>query len=242
MRNNVQKTAVRSIAVASVLIVGAVVLANPASAHMGVDVHGATMTAGKGATIFLRPGHGCDGDATNTITVEIPSGVTGVKPQQKAGWDTTFDGKTITWSGGALPDSQFDDFGIKLTWPKLSDGVMSQAIYFKTVQMCNPEIIVTTKGKEATITGALPNYAGKKVSLFVNDVPLTKNDVTVGQDGSFTIKSTAVKIPTGGDVQAKIKGVLVGNSVAGQDAWIDIPVLGSTASLASPAPSVTITA
>ncbi|CAB4626591.1 unannotated protein [freshwater metagenome] len=242
MRNNVQKTAVHSIAVAGALIVGAVVLANPASAHMGVDVHGATMTAGKGATIFLRPGHGCDGDATNTITVEIPSGVTGVKPQQKAGWDTAFDGKTITWSGGALPDSQFDDFGIKLTWPKLDAAVKSQAIYFKTVQICNPEIKVATQGKTATVTGELPSYAGKKVSLFVNDIPLTKNDVTVGQDGSFTIKTTTAKIPTGSDVQAKIKGVLVGNSVAGQDAWIDIPVPGSTASLASPAPSVTITA
>ena len=242
MHNKIRKTVVRSCAVTGALAIGVVMLANPASAHMGVDVHGATMTAGKGATIFLRPGHGCDGDATNTITVEIPTGVTGVKPQQKAGWNTTFDGKTITWSGGALPDSQFDDFGIKLTWPKLVDGVKSQAIYFKTVQICNPEITVTTKGKEVTITGEIPSYAGKKVALFVNDIPLTKNDVTVGANGSFTVKTTATKVPVGSDVEAKINGVLIGNSVAGQDAWIEIPVAGSAAPLSSPAPSVTITA
>ena len=66
---------------------------------MGVDLHGATPTAGSGSTIFLRPGHGCNGDATNALTVTIPDGVTGAKAQQKAGWKVTSDGKTITWSG-----------------------------------------------------------------------------------------------------------------------------------------------
>ena len=149
MRNNVRTTAIRSIAVTGALIAGAVVLANPASAHMGVDTHGATLTAGKGATIFLRPGHGCMGDATNTITVTIPDGVTGVKPQQKAGWVTTSTPTTVSWSGGALPDDQFDDFGIKLTFPKLPAGQTSGPVYFQTVQVCDAEIKVTKSGKDA---------------------------------------------------------------------------------------------
>ena len=90
-------------AAAGLLLTGAIAVAGApsASAHMGVDLHGATPTAGSGSTIFLRPGHGCDGDATNALTVTIPDGVTRAKAQQKPGWTVTSDGKTITWSGGA---------------------------------------------------------------------------------------------------------------------------------------------
>ena len=242
MRNNVRKKVIRSIATTGALLVGAVVIANPASAHMGVDTHGATLTAGKGATIFLRPGHGCMGDATNTITVTIPDGVTGVKPQQKAGWVTTSTPTTVSWSGGALPDDQFDDFGIKLTFPKLPAGQISGPVYFKTVQVCDAEIKVTKSGKDATVTGTLPSSAGKSAALFVDGIPLTKRDIAIGADGSFTLKTSSAKIKDGANVTAKVDGRLVGNSMAGQEAWIETPVAGSTASLASPAPSVTITA
>ena len=216
--------------------------ASSASAHMGVDLHGATPTAGSGSTIFLRPGHGCDGDATNAMTVTIPDGVTSAKAQQKAGWKLTSDGTTITWSGGALPDDEFDDFGIKLTWPKLADGVTSQKFYFKTVQTCNAEIAVARSGKAATVTGKLPAYAGEKVALFVDGIPLTMRDVTIASDGTFTVKTTSAKVPDGADVTAELNGTMIGNSIAGTDAWLEIPAAGSTASLAMPAPSVTVVA
>ena len=239
-------TSRRSIAGAAtgLLLTGAIAVAGApsASAHMGVDLHGATPTAGSGSTIFLRPGHGCDGDATNAMTVTIPDGVTGAKAQQKPGWTVTSDGKTITWSGGALPDDQFDDFGIKLTWPKLADGITSQKFYFKSVQTCDAEISVARSGKAATVTGNLPAYAGEKVALFVDGIPLTMRDVTIGADGTFTVKTTSAKVPEGSDVTALRNGRLVGNSIAGTDAWVEIPAAGSTASLASPAPSVTVVA
>ena len=231
-------------AAAGLLLTGAIAVAGApsASAHMGVDLNGATPTAGSGSTIFLRPGHGCDGDATNALTVTIPDGVTRAKAQQKAGWKVTSDGKTITWSGGALPDDQFDDFGIKLTWPKLADGVTSQKFYFKAVQTCDAEIEVARSGKAATVTGNLPAYAGEKVALFVDGIPLTVRDVTIGADGMFTVKTTSAKVPEGSDVTALLNGRLIGNSIAGTDAWVEIPAAGSTASLASPAPSVTVIA
>ena len=226
------------------LLTGAIAVAGApsASAHMGVDLHGATPTAGSGSTIFLRPGHGCDGDATNALTVTIPDGVTGAKAQQKAGWNVTSDGRTISWSGGALPDDQFDDFGIKLTWPKLADGVTSQKFYFKAVQTCDAEIEVARSGKAATVTGNLPTHAGEKVALFVDGIPLTVRDVTIGADGMFTVKTTSAKVPEGSDVTALLNGRLIGNSIAGTDAWVEIPAAESTASLASPAPSVTVIA
>ena len=231
-------------AAAGLLLTGAIAVAGApsASAHMGVDLHGATPTAGSGSTIFLRPGHGCDGDATNALTVTIPDGVTGAKAQQKAGWNVTSDGRTISWSGGALPDDQFDDFGIKLTWPKLADGVTSQKFYFKAVQTCDAEIEVARSGKAATVTGNLPTHAGEKVALFVDGIPLTVRDVTIGADGMFTVKTTSAKVPEGSDVTALLNGRLIGNSIAGTDAWVEIPAAESTASLASPAPSVTVIA
>jgi uncharacterized protein YcnI len=219
-----------------------IVGASSASAHMGVDLHGATPTAGSGSTIFLRPGHGCDGDTTNAMTVTIPDGVTRAKAQQKAGWTLVSDGKTVTWSGGALPDDQFDDFGIKLTWPKLAAGVASQKFYFKTVQTCNAEIKVSRSGKNATVTGWLPTYAGQKVALLVDGIPLTVHDATIGADGRFKVSTTADKVPEGSDVTATLDGRVIANSVAGADAWLDIPVDGSTAPLAMPAPSVTVIA
>jgi hypothetical protein len=213
-----------------------------ASAHMGVDLHGATPTAGSGSTIFLRPGHGCDGDATNALTVNIPTGVTNVKAQQKAGWKVTASPTQITWSGGNLPDDQFDDFGLKLTWPSLPAGVTSQKFYFQAVQTCNAELKVTRTGADATVTGRLPEYAGQKAALYVDGIPLTIHDVNIGTDGTFSVATKAAKVPEGADVVAKVNGRQVGNSKAGVDAWLDIPAAGSTATLAMPAPSVTVVA
>ena len=211
------------------------VVSNPASAHMGIDSLGQTYTAGKGATVYLRPGHGCNatGDSTNSITVTVPDGVTGAKAQQKPGWSVTQVGNLITWSGGTLPTDQFDDFGIRLTFPALPAGAKSQVLYFKSVQVCDAELKVRTSGGNATITGSLPAYAGQSVQLFVNNIPLTKHDVVIAANGSFT----------GADVQAKINGRLVGNSTPGQEAWLQIPDPANPgASLAAPAPAVTITA
>jgi hypothetical protein len=174
-----------------------VVGASSASAHMGVELRGSTPTAGSSSTILFRPGHGCDGDATNALSIEIPAGVTGVKAQPKAGWklSTSNNGNTITWSGGNLPDDQIDEFGIRMTWPKAAAGSAAQKYYFKAVQTCNAELKVATKGANATITGFLPAFAGQKVALFVGDTPLTVRDVTVGADGKFSVSTKAVRSP-----------------------------------------------
>ncbi|MDP2287238.1 MAG: DUF1775 domain-containing protein [Actinomycetota bacterium] len=242
MQSRLYKNALRSILASSIVAATAIGAANSASAHMGLDLRGAAQTAGKSAVIFFRPGHGCDGDATNSITVTIPTGVTGVKAQQKAGWTTSATADTVSWTTGVLPDEQFDDFGLRLTWPKLPAGVASQTFYFKTVQTCDAEIRVSRSGEEATITGALPGYEGESVDLFSGAVPLTKHAIVVGPEGKFTLKTTSIKVPEGTEVVAKLNGKRVGNSTAGAEAWIDLPIAGSSAALASPAPSVTVVA
>ena len=80
----------------------------------------------------LRVGHGCGDEPTTSITVKIPAGFEGAKPQPKFGWTLTIKkellpkpctshGKTITedvveikWQATSkdfyVPNEQFDEF------------------------------------------------------------------------------------------------------------------------------------
>lgn len=131
----------RSFALAALVASGALLAsAGPASAHASIQLYGEKAYAGKGAVIFIRIGHADPGKSSTKIDVQIPEGVTSVKPQRIGGWTEattpTADGKnvaTVSWSGGSLPDSSFQDFGIKVTFPK-TPGV---ALPFKVVQTLN---------------------------------------------------------------------------------------------------------
>ena len=68
--------------------------------------------------------HGCDGAATDTVSIKLPEGFVNAKPMAKAGWQiaitkgdyskaydnhgtpVTSGALEITWSGGPLPDDQ----------------------------------------------------------------------------------------------------------------------------------------
>jgi uncharacterized protein YcnI len=90
------------------------------------------------------------------VSIQIAAGVTSAKPQAKSGWRLAikrgklpqpvkdFHGNTVTtgvlqvtWSGGNLPDSQFDTFNILLGMPN-SPG---KTVYFPTVQRCAKGVI-----------------------------------------------------------------------------------------------------
>jgi periplasmic copper chaperone A len=110
-----------------------------------------------GSTIvpFVVP-HGCDGSPTRSVSIRIAAGVTSARPRSKPGWRLTikrgrlpqpvkdFSGKTVrtgvlevSWSGGNLPDSQFDTFEILLGMPS-SPG---KTLYFPTVQRCAKGVV-----------------------------------------------------------------------------------------------------
>lgn len=106
----------------------------------------------------LQVPHGCGGEATSSLRVQIPEGIIAVKPMPKAGWVlTTTRGayaksyenhgskvtegvKEIVWSGGSLADAHFDEF--IFSGVVASDGGAAKAVYFPTVQQC-------TKGEVA---------------------------------------------------------------------------------------------
>ena len=101
----------------------------------------------------LRVGHGCNGSATTGLTVQVPAGFQGAKPQPKFGWAvvtrqaklaTPYNshGKTVTddvvelrWTAvskdASLPDEQFDEFAFM---GRLPDDAGS--MWFKVLQTC----------------------------------------------------------------------------------------------------------
>ncbi|CAN5168020.1 DUF1775 domain-containing protein [soil metagenome] len=101
--------------------------------------------------VFQVP-HGCDGAATQTIRIQIPEGVIGVKPMPKAGWTlnitrgayaksyqshgkaVTEGPKEIVWSGGSLSDDNYDEFAF--TSFLAGDFSPGQSISFPTIQQC----------------------------------------------------------------------------------------------------------
>jgi periplasmic copper chaperone A len=125
-------------------------MASSASAHITLEVREATIGSSYKA-VFAVP-HGCAGSATVKIRIQIPEGVIGVKPMPKAGWNVeTVEGKYATeydfhggklsqgvrevdWSGGKLPDSNYDEF---VLIGFLTDSLKPNSmLYFPTVQEC----------------------------------------------------------------------------------------------------------
>ncbi|WP_084539921.1 DUF1775 domain-containing protein [Azorhizobium doebereinerae] len=123
--------------------------AGSASAHIVLGQKEAQPGSYQGT---LRVGHGCDGSATTAVKVTIPEGVVGVKPMPKPGWTVTLETgpyakaypmmhgkpategvKSITWSGGNLPDAYYDEF---VFVSALSGDVAGKTIYFPVLQTC----------------------------------------------------------------------------------------------------------
>ena len=99
----------------------------------------------------LRVPHGCEGEPTTAIRVQIPEGVIAVKPMPKPGWqiDTVNDKyerpygyfgseltegvRQIAWTGGELRDDFYDEF---VFVGRLADFEPGAVLGFPTVQEC----------------------------------------------------------------------------------------------------------
>ncbi|MDN3571437.1 DUF1775 domain-containing protein, partial [Methylobacterium longum] len=96
--------------------------------------------------------HGCAGSPTTQVSVTIPEGVVGAKPMPKPGWQVTttkgayakaypyYHGsisegvKTVTWTGGSLPDDEVDEFTF---FARISDAFTpGQTVHFPVQQDC----------------------------------------------------------------------------------------------------------
>jgi periplasmic copper chaperone A len=136
------------------LIIIATLATSSASAHVTLESRQATIGSSYKA-VFEVP-HGCAGSATIKIRVQIPEGVIAAKPMPKAGWnvevikgkyatDYDYHGaklsegvKEVVWSGGKLPDDNYDEFVISTF---LTGALKPNAqLYFPVVQECEQGI------------------------------------------------------------------------------------------------------
>ncbi|MDB5799614.1 MAG: hypothetical protein JWL63_553 [Rhodocyclales bacterium] len=104
-----------------------------AEAHITLEQPSAV--AGSNYKAVFRVGHGCSGSPTTAITVFLAADFVGAKPMPKAGWkletrteklEKPIDAHgtpiservaQITWSGGRLLDSEYDEFVIRMSLP-----------------------------------------------------------------------------------------------------------------------------
>jgi uncharacterized protein YcnI len=127
---------------------------SPAGAHVYLENRQAAVGASYKA-VFAVP-HGCSGSATVKIRVQIPEGVIAVRPMPKAGWNVdvvegkysveydyhgrkiSAGAKEVVWSGGKLPDQNYDEFVVSTF---LTDSLKPNAtLYFPVVQECEKGI------------------------------------------------------------------------------------------------------
>jgi uncharacterized protein YcnI len=122
----------------------------PAFAHVTLQVPEAAVAGGYKAV--LRVPHGCKGSATTAIKVKVPEGYLSAKPQPKPGWSLdiktgdyaksyTLYGSKVTsgaveigWSGGNLPDNEYDEFALNGTLA--GDLKPGDKMYFPVIQTC----------------------------------------------------------------------------------------------------------
>jgi uncharacterized protein YcnI len=122
-------------------------VASAPQAHVVLERRSAV--AGTYYKAVFMVGHGCEGAATTAIRVQIPDGVSYVKPMDKPGWTletrtaalakpVSHHGRTLTesvveivWRGGRLADDRYDEFVALLRLPKEPGK-----IYFKVLQAC----------------------------------------------------------------------------------------------------------
>ena len=129
-------------------------MALPASAHVAIIDGESVPSGGHGTQISFRVGHGCDGAATDSVMIQIPEGVTGVKPRWLAGWTAETEPRAaaeasvgpdastepaehpeagvVLWTGGPLPDDQYVDFQMLAVFPETPGAVL----HFPVVQRC----------------------------------------------------------------------------------------------------------
>jgi len=164
------------------LILVAALAASPAVAH--VYLEGKQTTVGSSYKAVFAVPHGCSGSPTVKIRVQIPEGVISVKPMPKAGWNVdvvegpyasaydyhgnklTSGVKEVVWSGGKLPDQNYDEFVVSSF---LTDTLKpNTTLYFPVVQECEKGV---SRWIEIPAEGAAHSHEDKSPAPGVKLLP-----------------------------------------------------------------------
>lgn len=102
----------------------------PAAAHV---TSGQTEAASGARTpVTFSFDHGCEGQPTTYLRIQIPDGVTDVTAEDPAGWTSSVTAQELRWDGGAVPDGETLPFVATMT----IEAPEGTTIHFPTIQGC----------------------------------------------------------------------------------------------------------
>lgn len=183
--------------------------AGPAFAHVSLETSEADADTTYKAV--LRVPHGCQGEPTEAVRVTIPDGVIAVKPMPKAGWTlvtrTEAYGRTFTlhgkpvekgvreivWSGGNLPDDQYDEFVFQARLT--ADLASRKVVYFPTTQVCAKGTAAWT---EIPASGSSDKLAAPAPALLIRAADTAPAAAPPVKVGSLTIEGAWSREPQPG--------------------------------------------
>lgn len=199
---------------------------------LGTAAAHATLEKGEAAPgsykAVVRIGHGCDGQPTNSVRIEVPEGYIDARPQPKAGWSLAIERgdyahayklhgrevfagvKAVTWSGGALDDAHYDEFVLAGT---LAQDVGGQSLFFRTVQTCPDG---TVAWDEIPAAGQNPHSLDRPAPGLV--VLASSDGHGHGQTGGMNHAAAGGDAVTAGDLEigaAWARAMLPGQKAAG---------------------------
>lgn len=158
----------------ALLAASSLIAAGAANAH--VSLQPATAVAESYQVLRFGVGHGCDGEPTTALRIEIPAGVSVARPQPKPGWSLSIEPapgrpdkvSVVVWSGG-LPADQFDEFLILAKLPP-GEGLLA----FPVVQACGDR---ENRWVEITVPGAArPSHPAPALTLTPAPPPQAGHD------------------------------------------------------------------
>jgi uncharacterized protein YcnI len=135
--------------------VAALLLPTQALAHAGISPSEAAL--GSTVKVAITVPHGCDGAPVDAVDITLPAGFVLAKPQPKAGWTVeiikgdyampaddhgtpvTSGALAVRWSGGSLPDDQFDEFAVRGSVQGVEGGA---SLAFVVAQHCGDATVV----------------------------------------------------------------------------------------------------
>ncbi len=118
--------------IAVAVMAGFIMPALPGLAGAHVNVVPTEAPAGKPVKLNFSVGHGCDGAATISLTVQVPKTVGKYSAKSVVGWKAKNPEGQMKWTGGPLPDHDVQEYPFTATFY----GKKGSGIPLKVIQGC----------------------------------------------------------------------------------------------------------
>lgn len=166
-RNAIRRALARAAATGAAAAIAVLTLSGPAGAHVTVATDSAA--AGSYALLTFSVPHGCDGEPTTEVAIQIPEPLNAVTPSVNPNWElekvftelpepvTDSHGNEVTervsevvyTANTPLPEGVRDAFELSLRLPEETAG---QTLHFPVVQVCgdaeHPWIEIAEEGQD----------------------------------------------------------------------------------------------